>query len=172
MNEIWKAIPGYEGLYEVSNTGQIKSLERIVLFRHSRRTHPEIIMKQSKNIITKHGYMRVTLCKNGLFSKMLVHKIVCLAFIGEAPKGHVVNHKDLNKSNNYLVNLEYVTTRQNVHHQLSLTKKLPIGVSKHRKKYKSVITINGKAMWLGSHDTHEKASEAYQNALLHVNNAL
>ena len=86
MNEIWVSVPEYEGFYEVSNKGRLKSLTSLT--------------KRLKTVtIMKDGYCRVTLSKNGINKKALLHRVVAAAFIGK-PNGLTVNHKDGNKFNN------------------------------------------------------------------------
>ena len=93
----WKDIPGYEGLYQVSNLGEIKSL-------NYRNTGKEKIIKPRKN---KGGYLRVVLCKNGKQKDFLVHRLVAIAFIPNHNNYNQVNHKDENPSNNNVNNLEW-----------------------------------------------------------------
>ena len=102
MEEVWKDVPGYEGLYRVSNTGKVFGIKR-------------------KNILAaapnEKGYMYVVLCKNGKMKSKRVHKIVMLAFRGEA-NGLEINHIDGDKKNNNLSNLEYCTHYENMHHAI------------------------------------------------------
>lgn len=100
--EIYKDIIGYEGLYQVSNKGNIKSF-------HS--------SKQVKNLatgITGAGYKTVTLCKDKKRYSVLVHRIVAITFLENT--GKCVNHKDSNKLNNNLENLEWVSYKENIEH--------------------------------------------------------
>ena len=105
MLEIWKPIAGYEGLYEVSNLGRVKSFER-----------PNTkggILKTTKN---NRGYHDVSLMKCGKRKHQLVHRLVAIAFC-EKPEGtNVVNHIDCNPDNNCASNLEWVTQSQNICH--------------------------------------------------------
>lgn len=101
--EIWKPVPGYEGFYEVSSIGRVKSL------RDNHNKLREIIRKPRK---TRTGYMDIGL-KNKHF---LVHQLVMLAFVGPPPQGLEINHKNGNKTDNRLENLEYVTKSYNKTH--------------------------------------------------------
>jgi len=103
MEEIWKDIPGYEGMYQVSNMGEVRSLS----WTSSRE--PRIL---KKSIVS--GYYSVTLQLDGKGKNYKVHRLVMLAFYGESPK--VVNHKDGNKLNNNINNLEYVWQKENIDH--------------------------------------------------------
>lgn len=112
MNEIWKDIEGYEGYYQVSNFGRVKSLERVC--RHplgGTRKVNEKIMKFDVN--KKWGYLRVQLSKHGIDNKYLVHRLVAQAFIDNPNNYEVVNHKDQNPSNNHSQNLEWCTIQYN-----------------------------------------------------------
>lgn len=114
MDEIWKDIPGYEGLYQVSNLGKVKSLERTVVSKTNvvKRVHERI----KKPVIDEHGYCTVSLYKNNKERILFVHRIVLAAFVGPCPEGMQVNHIDCNPCNNCLTNLEYVTPSENIQH--------------------------------------------------------
>lgn len=99
--ETWKSITGYEGLYEVSNLGRVKSL----------KFDKEKILKPNK----VKGYLRVELLKNGQRKLLYVHRLVAAAFIPN-PKGlPEVNHKDEDKTNNSVTNIEWVSRWDNMH---------------------------------------------------------
>ena len=99
----WKDIPGYEGLYQVSNLGEIKSL-------NYRNTGKEKILKLIKD---KKGYFHVNLYKNGKLKNLQVHRLVAMAFIPNHNNYNQVNHKDENTSNNAVENLEWCTAKYN-----------------------------------------------------------
>ncbi len=111
--EIWKDIKGYEGLYQVSNYGRVKSLPRKGTGRGKSYFIKGGLLKFDKS---NNGYLRVLLCNNSLLKRFLVHRLVAFAFpeiCGEWFEGAVVNHKDENKQNNYAENLEWCTTDYN-----------------------------------------------------------
>ena len=111
--EVWRPIPGYEGLYEVSNIGRVKSLERTITMKTGQRQHwPERIKKHHLNNI---GYYSVMLSHKGKQKLHQVHRLVAMAFLGVEPNLQV-NHKDCNKLNNNLLNLEWVTLADNIRH--------------------------------------------------------
>jgi hypothetical protein len=117
--EIWKPVYGYEGLYEISNKGRVKSLAKEV--RHPSgaliRIQPERIMKIMKNA---KGYEFVDLCKDGNRFHGTVHRMVLSAFCPvENMDSLTVNHKDFDKSNNTPENLEWTTNYENVQHSKS-----------------------------------------------------
>ena len=108
MEEIWKDIEGYEGLYQVSNLGRIKSLERIVKGQH----FEEKIMKLQNN---KWGYKFICLSKNGKRKYPMVHRLVAKAFIANPDNLPFVGHLDdiPSKENNTIGNLYWTTTKEN-----------------------------------------------------------
>ena len=100
--EEWKDIPGYAGLYQVSNLGRVKSL----------RFNKERIMKSTNS----HGYQSIELCVNNVRFITGVHRLVAMAFLPNPQNLPEVNHKDRNRSNNCVDNLEWVTQSENVAH--------------------------------------------------------
>lgn len=107
--EIWKDIPGYEKLYQVSNFGRVKSLNREVNNRRSKREG--VILKTR---VLKYGYLSVGLSKNGLRKNYLVHRLVWSAFKGTIPDDMEINHIDQNPQNCHLDNLNLLNHRDNV----------------------------------------------------------
>lgn len=110
--EIWKDIPGYEGYYKVSNKGRVKSL----LFQNNalnKKFPREKILKQKKD---KYNSYRVELWKNGKNKTWLVHRLVGLAFLGIPKENMTINHKDGNRLNNHINNLEWCTRKANIQH--------------------------------------------------------
>lgn len=106
MKEIWKDIPNYEGLYQVSNLGRVKS------FRKSSKFHcqDEFILKPS---VANNGYVQVTLYKDTKRHKFLVHRLVAEAFLSNPNNYPQVNHKDENRTNNIVTNLEWCSAEYN-----------------------------------------------------------
>lgn len=125
-NIIWRPISGYEGLYEVSNCGRIRSIDRMVQFwdRHN-NLFIERLRKGTKlkPSTTPNGYKLVTLHKNGVRSQFLVHRLVLSTFCGPCAN-LFVNHKDGNRINNNINNLEWVTHSENVRHGINLKKQM------------------------------------------------
>ena len=96
---IWKSIPGYEGLYEISNIGNVRSL-----FRYKKTLKPHL---------TINGYQYVQLFKNKVGKNYYVHRLVAMAFIPKEEGKEIVNHKDENKINNCVENLEWTSHIEN-----------------------------------------------------------
>lgn len=111
--EIWKDITDYIGIYQVSNLGRVKSQQRFVRNKHSVRPVNERILKQS---IGNSGYYYVNLSKKQIDKSKDVHRIVALEFLGHEYSNLTVNHKDGNKLNNNINNLEFVTQAENNRH--------------------------------------------------------
>ena len=111
MQEIWKDIEGYEGLYQVSNKGRVKSLKRKICSNsnHKYNTLSEKLLKLSGG----GKYIQVILCKNGKKSAKLVHRLVAQAFIPNTNNLPCVNHKKKKKKNNDVRNLEWCTYKYN-----------------------------------------------------------
>lgn len=98
MKEVWKDVIGYEGIYEVSNTGKIKRLKN------------NTMRKTKKN---NRGYVQISLSKNGEIKYFLLHRVVAQAFIENENNFPQVNHKDEDKENNHIDNLEWCTNLYN-----------------------------------------------------------
>ena len=113
-NEEWRDIPGYEGRYQVSSMGRVKSLPKYKCYR-------DRILKGNKD---KDGYMSVTLCPNAKKRKVYrVHKLVAMAFIPN-PNGYPeIDHINTNPSDNYVDNLRWVTHQMNIMNPITREKK-------------------------------------------------
>lgn len=111
--EVWKDIKGYEGLYQISNFGNVKALEKSVWNGKTNLYFPEIIRKPN---FDKDGYLNITLSKNSKAKTFKIHRLVAKAFIDNPGNLPEVNHKDGNKSNNFVNNLEWITRSENQKH--------------------------------------------------------
>lgn len=113
VNEEWRDIDGYEGLYKISNLGRVKSVERYV-------NHPKggvrIVRERIKNIEFDNNRPRVELSRNGNKKKYLVYRLLAKAFVPNPNNYNEVNHIDENPMNNSLDNLEWCTHRYNINH--------------------------------------------------------
>jgi len=114
MNEIWKDINKYNGNYQISNFGRVKSLQRTIIDSMGRKfNYYEKILFLS---INQFGYCRVRFSKNSKQVSKLVHRLVAEHFISNPYNYPVVNHKDGNKLNNNIENLEWTTHSLNQKH--------------------------------------------------------
>lgn len=113
LPEEWRPIPGWEGLYEVSSHGRLRSLERRVKHWHGKvQVYPALMRALSWN----GRYFHVLLSDRKRRKVQMVHQAVAAAFLGPCPDGHQVNHIDADKRNNHVSNLEYVTPSGNCRH--------------------------------------------------------
>jgi len=159
----WFPIKGYEGLYEITKCGKVKSLDKVRIGVKTR-------YYKGKNIaIVKigDGYLSATLFKDVIKKKWLLHRIVALTFLDQISDKKYVNHKDKNRRNNNVDNLEWVSAIENNCHMQqdrNNTSRYP-GVYLHidRNKYRSQINHNGKRYYLGIFDTEEEAYAARCN---------
>jgi hypothetical protein len=172
MIEQWRFVIGYEGLYQVSNIGNVRRL----------KDESDKLLKLTLN----QGYLRVNLCKNNLQNRRTVHSLVAESFLGHKPEGTktIVKHINGNKTDNRVENLKIVTMS-------SLTKGIRKKSNKEKSKFSSkyrgvyianrtykgktykyivaTIQINNKRKFLGSFTTEEKAAQAYLDALKTMN---
>ncbi len=161
MQELWLPIEGYEGYYEVSNMGRVKSLSRPV--ENSQRNVKE---KFNKFHLKRDGYHSVLLSKNKIKKTISLHRIVAKAFLPNPEFKKFVNHIDGNKLNNCLSNLEWVSSRENsCHYYMNNNVGTLVGVHyrKDRNKYCAHIHVDKRKVWLGQYDTQEEAYVARLN---------
>lgn len=151
-NEVWKDIKDYEGHYQVSDKGRVKSIK----FRK------EIIMKPERN---KSGYLAIGLRKNGEHKLFKVHRLVAIAFIPNPDNLPQVNHKDENKENNSVENLEWCDSKYNINfgiHNQRISEKLTNG-----KRSKPVLqfTKDGEFIqeWKSGHDVERNLGYNQRN---------
>ena len=113
-NKIWKDIPGYEGLYQVNNLGEVKSLKRYV--NHSVVGLKRVVNEKIKKPVMADRYLQIKLHRDGVGKHFLLHRIVANAFVPNPNGKQQVNHKDGNKLNNKYTNLEWCTSFENMLH--------------------------------------------------------
>lgn len=156
IEEIFKDVPDYEGIYQVSNLGRVKSI----------KFNKEKILKPSVN---NRGYSYVNLCNKEKVKNVRIHQLVAITFLNHELCGYklVVDHKDNNPLNNNVNNLQLVTARYNSSKDKKGGSSNYTGVSwdKDSNKWASQIKINGKSKNLGRFNSEKEASEYYQAAL-------
>lgn len=113
QKEIWLPITGYEGYYEISNIGNVRSINRWVKDRRGRKM---VRGKDKLAIIGNNGYYSVSLYKFGEGKTYLVHRLIAIHFIPNPNNKPFINHKDSNKLNNSIDNLEWCTNQENIIH--------------------------------------------------------
>jgi hypothetical protein len=116
MEEIWKDIKGYEGCYQISDQGRVKSLQRIV--KHSKGGKKLIKERFLNQHVCKSGYYSVLLSKDGINKRVMNHILVAKTFLQNLENKRTVNHIDCNKLNNNVTNLEFLTDSENQLHAL------------------------------------------------------
>lgn len=120
MNEVWKDIAGYEGIYQVSNLGRVRSLDRYIEQPNPHDGHMQLVLRAGrilKTQISNSGYEYVMIPKGGRkYNSIFVHRLVAAAFIPNENNLPIVNHKDENKLNNHADNLEWCTVIYNSHY--------------------------------------------------------
>src|SRR5699024_3427501 len=145
-------IPSYEGLYQVSNLGRVKSLSRYKKAGLHKRWCEEMILK----LTNSNGYKCVGISNESGSKKVYVHRLVMEAFEGKSELQ--VDHIDRDKSNNNLSNLRYCTPRENDHYWRE-DEYVGVSWSKKRSKWKASIKIEGKSFYLGYYTSKDKAKE-------------
>lgn len=154
--EIWKDIPEYEGYYQVSDLGRVKSLW----------FGKEKILKAG---INSRGYRTVVLSKGNGGKCFNVHQLVAMAFLGHKPCGYVfvINHKNFDRLDNRIENIEITTQRENANQKHIYSSSDYTGVFWHekRQKWQSTIRVNGKALVIGFFKREIEAAIAYKQAI-------
>ncbi|MGZ0909046.1 NUMOD4 domain-containing protein [Lacticaseibacillus paracasei] len=138
--EVWKDIEGFEGLYQVSNMGRVRSLDR--KDKNGQFRNGRVLADKHNN----RGYHMIALCRDGNAKYRLIHRLVAIAFLNNPDSLPEVNHKDENKANNAVSNLEWCTSEYNLNYG---TRKYRIAKSsgpKHKTNYcndpKQIIATN------------------------------
>lgn len=121
MKEVWKDIAGYEGMYQISNLGRVKSLDRYVDYGYSSAYRKGRVLKEGK---ATGGYLQVELWKNKKTIQGLIHRLVAEAFIPNPDNLPQVNHKDENKQNNRVDNLEWCTSKDNINYGTGIKRRV------------------------------------------------
>lgn len=167
MKEIWKDIVGYEGLYQVSSLGNVRSLDRYV--RNTLKSERLVKGQLLRPAVSTSGYLQVGLHKEGVSKHNQLHQLVAKAFLEHVPNRNktCIDHINGNKFDNRLENLQEISVRENSSKDKMGFTSDYIGVCwfKRKKKWKAGIKINGKSIHLGYFHVELEASEAYQKRL-------
>lgn len=157
--EEWKDINGYEGFYQISNLGRVKSLERKIFTSNGKRmTRKERILKPFKN--TK-GYLQVRFWLGNHDESFKVHRLVALMFLDDYEADKQINHINGIKIDNNVENLEVVNQMENMGHRATTLNKKPRGVRKHHNRWKAQTTVKGDVYSFGYFSTKEEAYKAF-----------
>lgn len=141
MEEVFKDIKGFEGAYQISNFGNVKSLAKSWL--NGTRSKGETLLKQQSHL----GYLNVILCIDGVKTRHLIHRLVAKEFIDNSENKPQVNHINGIKTDNRVENLEWATSRENINHSWKnglsrMTEKMRLSASKVGKKYNTKVIID------------------------------
>ena len=159
--EIWKDIKGYEGYYQVSNYGNVKSLDRTVFYKNRRVVKYK--GKLLKTICNKYGYLYLRISKNNFIKHKYVSRLVAEAFIKKPFNKNTVNHIDGNKTNNHASNLEWCTQKENIQHAWNVGLCESVRTSKNKNKpQKPVVMYKGEQEFL-IFDSMTEAARAMGN---------
>ena len=151
-NEEWRDVVGYEGLYQVSDQGRVKSLDRTFIDKIGRERYvKERILKP---VLTHYGYLRIDLCASGKRKMFSVHRLVCQAFHDNPENKLDVNHINENKTDNRACNLEWSTRKENCNHG---TRNVRMAIAKSRPI--AQYTLNGKLLkvWPSTAEVERRA---------------
>ena len=154
--EIWKDIPGYEGFYQVSDMGRVRSVDRKVV-RKNGRPHTVIGKILRPSVASRYSIVQL---RNSLHQKgRTVHSLVMLAFVGERVDGIVIDHLNGDTYDNRLENLEYVTQRENVRRFWG-NDTPGVHFDKSRGLWAGRLSVGTKSHFLGRFKTKRKAHDA------------
>ena len=155
--EVWKDIEGYEGLYQVSDLGHVRSVDRINDYGRKNRGR-----ERRQNVNTKTGYCYVTLSKNGRIKNHSVHRLVAKAFIDNPEHKETVNHINENKQDNRACNLEWMSLVENLRygtHDQRVRENKPCMVSElhpnYGKRGSETVTNKGPVIGISVSDFNE-----------------
>jgi len=164
--EVWRDIPNYKGSYQISDLGNVKSLERKSWNGKSWFILKERILKKRLNV---YGYYTVNLSMFCKTKTHQVHQCVAISFLNHTPcrMKLVVNHKNFIKTDNRICNIEIVTARENCNqkHIPSSSKYTGVTYIKTRRKWRASIFLNKKPRFLGEFTNEYDAHLAYEKAL-------
>ena len=148
--EIWKDIKGYEGIYQVSNLGRVKRLNKQIIRKNGRvQTFKEKIMKPYDN---QNGYLKINLHKNKRLYSIYIHKLVAEQFISNPNNYKEINHKDENKYNNIANNLEWCNHKYNCNYGTKIERQTS-------KKSKKVVQYDKKMNYLKTYNSIKEAQK-------------
>ena len=157
MNEIWKDIENYKGMYQVSNKGDVKSLKRFYKNHSKLKLVEEKILKTMKD---SQGYLQVNVCKNGACLIIRIHRLVAETFIPNPENKRTVNHINGIKSDNSVNNLEWNTYSENIKHAFRIGLKTSKHLNKPVKQIKNGKTIH---IFCSLHEADRHTGISHQN---------
>ena len=158
-NEEWRDVADYEGLYQVSSEGRVKSLERTFIDKSGRKqTVKERILKPGMD---KGGYLRIDLCASGKSRMFSVHRLVCQAFHDNPENKLDVNHINENKTDNRACNLEWSTRKKNCNHGTR-----NVRMAETKSKQVGQYTLNGELIKVWSSATEAERRAGFDHSAI------
>lgn len=153
-SEIWKPVVGWEGLYEVSSHGRIRSLNRVIINKSGgKQSFVGRILRPARD---RYGYNRVVLSKEGTSYNRIVHRLVAQAFIPNPNNLPEVNHKDEDKTNNIPENLEWCSNKYNVNYGTGLARRM-VSQRNHPNESKAVRQFSKKGVVIADYPSIKEA---------------
>ena len=161
MKEEWRDIKGFEGKYQISNLGNVKSL-------NYNNTGKPNLLKPTK---LANGYLQVSLCKNGKRIGKLVHVLVSEAFIPNPFELPQINHKDENKENNCVDNLEWCDAKYNINYGTGIKRSAEArtGIYGRNSSCKPVLCVETNIIYSGTYEAQQKTGTKNGNISLVCN---
>lgn len=159
MEEIWKAIEGYEGLYEISNIGNVRSVDRYI--HKVERGTPCVSFCRGRILSpgdNGKGYQFVLLNYKGKSKSYYIHRLVAMAFIPRVKGKDYINHKDGNKKRNNVDNLEWCTTAENNEHKMKVIKHFTSLLGRSNVKNRKKIGLFKNGVLVEKFDSLKEAS--------------
>lgn len=138
MFELWKEVDGFDGYYEVSDKGRVKSLDRVI--KHSNGVCHNVKGRMLKPIFFGN-YHGVQMCNHGKLKKKYIHRLVAETFVENTHNKKTVNHKDGNKFNNSAENLEWATQKENNRHAVETGLNKTMGSDNHMCKHSYDVVL-------------------------------
>ena len=175
LGEEIRSVQGYEGLYSITSHGRVWSHEKIRKFGNHYRIFRAKFLKRALN---RYGYLYVIFCRDSKTKAQSIHRLVAQAFIPNPLNLPQVNHKDGNKKNNHVGNLEWCTNRMNINHAMVnklrhkvLSKYYGVTHCKEGKSkaWRSKVEVNKKRINLGRYRTEIEAAKAYNDYVIEHN---
>lgn len=169
QKEIWKDVPGYENFYQANPCGLIKSLSKSLKTRYGFRITKDLIIANTDN---GNGYLVCSLSKNTKRKSILLHRLIALTFIPNTLNLPEVNHKDGNKFNNHVDNLEWCTRQENIDHSWSEKLTNCIGEKHHNSKLNNIAVKEIRSKYASGKYSYSQLGIEYGTNMYNIRNVV